>query len=152
LYELTELCPCQHCDTFTSSLILSRLTAGRLACRTVDEVLAKLLDSSGTVYGPDPRKIEENRVGHVTVDTWEDLRGWVKMPFNVTKTTVHGKRVALGCSGDFTLMHRDAIHHMRGYPELPFHMILDDTIMMYAVNMGLNLVSVLSVVVITICL
>jgi hypothetical protein len=115
-----------------TSCSLKLCTAVCLLCRSVEEVFEHLLGSSAAVFGPDPRRVNQNTPDRFYLPKWEGIREWSQTPFDIKKTTVHGKRVALGCAGDFILMHSEALFTARGYPEVPLHQVLDDVLVMYA--------------------
>ncbi len=72
---------------------------------------------------------------------FENLTNWLSTPFNKSAINNRGRLAVIGCPGDFVLMHRDAFAAVRGYPEVPIPVALDDVMVVAAVHLGLDCVS-----------
>lgn len=94
----------------------------------------------GGICGPYSR---QDSGGNWVHGKFDNLPAWLETPFNKSATNNRGKIAVIGCPGDFVLMHRDAISTMRGYPEVPIPTALDDVLIVAAVHLGLECVSIL---------
>lgn len=112
--------------------------------RSLEQIEKRLVRYTESVCGPNEFEREDSKGWWIFASMFlrSALRKWLaKLTANPGETIDKGNTVVLGCPGDFTLMHKDVIMAVRGYPEVALPTRLDDLILIQAVRLGLHCVS-----------